>query len=93
MPITVLNPTSQSEVQPLQLALPLTSLRGCLIGVLDNTKVNSDRIFQHVEKILLEDYGVHELVWRRKHDFSRPAPAALLAELSACDAIITGVGD
>lgn len=93
MPITVLNPTSQSEVQPLQLALPLTSLRGCLIGILDNSKVNSDRIFQHVEEILLADYGVRELVWRRKHDFSRPAPAALLAELSACDAIITGVGD
>jgi len=93
MPITVLNPTSQNEVQPLQLAPPLSSLRGCLIGVLDNSKVNSDRIFQRVEKILVEDYGVRELVWRRKHDFSRPAPAALLAELSACDAIITGIGD
>ena len=63
------------------------------MGVLDNSKVNSDRIFQRVEKILVEDYGVRELVWRRKHDFSRPAPAALLAELSACDAIITGIGD
>src|SRR5205807_5252245 len=58
MPITVLNPTSQNEVQPLQLAPPLSSLRGCLMGVLDNSKVNSDRIFQRVEKILVEDYGV-----------------------------------
>jgi hypothetical protein len=93
MPITVLNPTSHSEGQPQALALPLASLRGALVGVLDNSKVNSDRIFRHVEDILLEQYQVRELLWRRKHDFSRPVPAALLAELSACDAIITGVGD
>jgi hypothetical protein len=93
MPITVLNPTSQSENQSHGLALPLTSLRGSVIGVLDNSKVNADRIFQHVQSILLEQYGVRELLWRRKHDFSRPAPEQLLAELRACDAIITGIGD
>ena len=93
MPITVLNPTSHSEAQPQQLALPLASLHGSLVGVLNNGKVNSDRILQHVERILREQYAVRELIWRRKHDFSRPAPASLLAELSACDAIITGIGD
>jgi hypothetical protein len=93
MPITVLNPTSKSEAEAQQLALPLTSLRGLLIGVLDNSKVNADRIFGHVEKILLEQYEVRELLWRRKHDFSRPAPPGMLAELSACNAIITGIGD
>jgi hypothetical protein len=93
MSITVLNPTSHSEAMSLRLALPLTSLKGSLVGVLDNSKVNADSIFQHVERILVEQYGVREVLWRRKHDFSRPAPAGMLAELSACDAIISGVGD
>ena len=93
MPITVLNPTGRSEAEAQQLALPLTTLRGSLIGVLDNSKVNTDRIFGHVERTLLERYDVREFIWRRKHDFSRPAPPALLAELSACDAILTGIGD
>jgi hypothetical protein len=93
MPITVLNPTSGSEAEELRLARALDSLQGSLIGILDNRKVNADRILHHVEDILRARYRVRELIWRRKHDFSRPAPAEMLAELSACDAIITGIGD
>lgn len=93
MPITVLNPTSESDAELLRLAPPLASLRGSLIGFLDNGKVNTDAIFQQVSRMLAEEHGVREVVWRRKPDFSRPAPAGMIAELSACDAIITGVGD
>jgi hypothetical protein len=93
MPLIVLNPTSSSEAQPLHLARRLKSLDGALIGILDNRKVNADRIFQFVEQRLREQHGVREIIWRRKHNFSAPAPAELLAELSACDAIITGIGD
>jgi len=75
------------------MARPLVSFEGALIGVLNNSKVNADRIFLHVERSLREQYGVREVIWRRKHDFSRPAPAEMLAELSACDAIFTGIGD
>ena len=93
MSITVLNPTSSTEAQPLRLARRLESLDGALVGVLDNGKVNADRIFRLVEAGLRERYGVREVIWRRKHNFSRPAPPGLLAELRACDAVITGIGD
>jgi hypothetical protein len=93
MPITVVNPTSQSEPEALRLAPPLLSLDGCLVGLLDNGKANSDRLLGRIEAILRERHGVREFVLRRKPDFSRPAPAALLRELSACDAIITAIGD
>ena len=93
MPITVLNPTSLSEARPVRVAQRLDSLAGRLVGILDNGKLNSDRILRQVETMLLEQLGAREVLWRRKHDFSRPAPAALLGELGACDAIITGIGD
>jgi hypothetical protein len=75
------------------MARRLASLDGALIGVLDNRKVNADRIFQYVEQRLREQHGVREVIWRRKHNFSSPAPSAMIAELAACDAIITGIGD
>jgi hypothetical protein len=75
------------------MARRLESLEGTLIGVLDNSKFNTDRIFQLVERSLRENYGVREVIWRRKHNFSQPAPGPLVAELSACDAVITGIGD
>ena len=93
MPITVLNPTSHSEAHPIRMARTLSTLDGALVGILNNSKVNADRIFAYLESALREKYGVREVIWRRKHDFSRPAPAAMLAELSACDAIVTGIGD
>ena len=93
MPLTVVNPTSQSEAATPRLAPPLPSLEGRLIGLLDNGKANSDRLLGRIEAILRERYGVREFIRRRKPDFSRPAPPALLAELSACDAIITATGD
>jgi hypothetical protein len=44
------------------------------------TSVNSDRLFRYAEAILRERYGVREVLWRRKHNFSQPAPPTLLAE-------------
>jgi hypothetical protein len=93
MPITVLDPTGQSEAEAPRLAPPLPSLKGALVGLLDNGKANADQLLAEVERLLRAEYGVRELLYRRKPDFSRPAPAALLAELRACDAIITAVGD
>jgi hypothetical protein len=93
MPITVLNPTSLTEAQPMRVARRLQALEGMLVGMLDNGKVNTDRIFQLVDVGLRERYGVREVLRRRKHNFSAPAPPELVAELRACDAIITGIGD
>jgi hypothetical protein len=93
MPITVVDPTSQDGSELLHLAPPLPSLDGRLVGLLDNGKANSDRLLDRIEQILRERHGVRECIRRQKSDFSRPAPAALLRELRACDAIITATGD
>ena len=93
MPLTVVNPTSQSEAETPRLAPPLPSLEGRLVGLLDNGKVNSDHLLDRIERILRAHHGVREFIRRRKPDFSRPAPARLLRELGACDALITAIGD
>ena len=93
MPIIVLDPTSDSDAVAPRLALALPSLEGRRIGVLDNRKANGDRLLDLVEDILRDRYGAEVCMRRRKPDFSRPAPAELLADLQGCAAVITGVGD
>jgi hypothetical protein len=93
MPITVLDPTGESEPEAFRPAPPLATLEGRRVAILDNGKANGDRLLWLVEAILRDRHGVREVVWRRKHDFSRPAPAALLADVAGCDALVTGVGD
>jgi hypothetical protein len=36
---------------------------------------------------------VREVVRRRKPDSSRPAPEPMMGELSAADAVVSGIGD
>ena len=93
MPITVLDPTSESEPSAIRLAPRLDRLHGRRIGVLDNRKANADRLFDLVEASLRDRYGAQVVRRHQKPDFSRPAPHAMLEDLRACDAVITGVGD
>jgi hypothetical protein len=93
MPIIVLDPTAQSENTALHYAPLLPSLEGRRVGILDNRKANADLLLEEVERMMRSRYGVQACVHVRKSDFSRPAAPALLAELSSCDLVITGVGD
>ena len=45
------------------------------------------------EEILREEHGVTAVVRRRKRNASAPAPADLMADLLACDGVISAVGD
>ena len=91
--LRVLDPRLEAEGDATKLAPALPSLRGAVIGLLDNAKVGTERYFDHVEAILTSKFGVREVIRRRKPDASRPAPSELLGELSAADGIVSAVGD
>ena len=93
MPNTVLEPTVAPEPAMAHLAPALRSLAGARIGLLDNGKVNVARFLDHVEELLRTRHGIAEVLRRRKPNMSAPAPAAMLAELAACDAVVSAVGD
>jgi hypothetical protein len=93
MAIIVLDPTVANAQTGVQLAPALRSLAGRRIGLLDNGKVNVDRFLDHVEDIVRTRHGVADVVRRRKPNMSAPAPDAVLAELAACDAVVSAVGD
>ena len=93
MPITVLDPTPGAVTRTARRAPPLGTLAGARVALLDNGKVNVGRFLDHVEAILRAEHGVADVVRRRKPNMSAPAPPALLAELTACDAVVSAVGD
>jgi hypothetical protein len=93
MTLRVLDPRLDAEGEAVRPAPALASLDGAIVGLLDNAKVGTARYLDHLDAILRKRYGVREIIRRRKHDASRPAPDDLLAELSAADAIVSAVGD
>ena len=93
MTLRVLDPRQFAEGEAAQIAPALGALDGALVGLLDNAKIGTKGFYDHVERILKSRYGVREVMRRRKPDSSRPAPADVLGELSAADAIISGIGD
>ena len=93
MTLRVLDPRQSAEGEPLVLAPPVAKLDGATVGLLDNAKIGTAKFYDYVEDLLRTRHGVRGVVRRRKADSSRPAPDAILGELSAADAIVSGIGD
>jgi hypothetical protein len=93
MSLRVLDPRLEAEGEAMTLAMPVASLEGATIGLLDNAKIGTAVLFDHVQGILASRFGVREFIRRRKPDSSRPAPPEMLGELSAADAVISAIGD
>jgi len=91
--IKVLDPTADGPAGGARPAAPLPTLRGATIGLLDNGKIGVDRFCDFVEEILTKEHGVAAVVRRRKRNASAPAPSDLMADLLACDGVISAVGD
>ena len=69
-------------------------LRGKRIGLLDNSKANSDVILRGIAEILNEEYEFAEIFYLKKHSASLPPKPELMAELHRnADLVITGIGD
>jgi hypothetical protein len=93
MTIRVLDPRQFAHSEALRMAPPLASLDGAVVGMIDNAKIGTQRLFDFIEEILRKEYGVRECIRRRKPDASRPVPQAMLMEMSGADAVLSAIGD
>lgn len=93
MILRVLDPRQSAQGDAMRMAPALPSLNGAVIGLLDNAKIGTQRLFDFIEEILRQEHGVRECIRRRKPDASRPVPPEMLAELSGADAVLSAIGD
>ena len=93
MSLMVLDPRQVPEGEALRLAPALPSLEGAVVGMIDNAKIGTERLFDFIEEILRKEYKVREFIRRRKPDATRPVPPQMLAEMSGADAVLSSTGD
>ena len=93
MSLQVLDPTAEDDAVATTHAARLTSLRGRTVGLLDNGKIRVRELLDNMEDILRAEHGVARVIRLKKPDASRPAPADVVVEMKAVDAIISAVGD
>ena len=93
MTLRVLDPTQSAHGEALRMAPPLASLNGAVVGMIDNAKIGTQRLFDFIEEILRKEHGVRECIRRRKPDASRPVPQSMLMEMAGADAILSAIGD
>lgn len=91
--LKVLDPRLSSEGEALHLAPALKLLKGSVIGMIDNSKIGTERLLDYIAEILKNNYGVREFLRVRKPSETRPIPAKMLASLAGADAIISATGD
>ena len=71
-----------------------TSLEGKTLGLLENSKANSDKVLNELGRLLQEKYGFREVRMFNKHSASLPnKPETIEDMLNGVDVLITGVGD
>jgi hypothetical protein len=90
----ILDPTSEVTPQAIAYAPRPDSLAGKRVGLIENTKFNSDRLLQKVGDLLKAEYGAAETrMWRKKNS-SVPAHEEIIEELRrSCDVMVAGIGD
>jgi hypothetical protein len=92
--IELLDPTAEVTPQGIAYVDRPASLEGKRVGLIDNTKFNSDRLLEKIGAILKAEYGVAETRMFRKHNASVPAHEEIIVELRrGFDAMVAGVGD
>jgi len=69
-------------------------LRGRVVGLLDNSKPNADKLAERFAELLKEKYGIAGVISRRKLTAQQGAPKEYLDQLAAqADIVLSGLGD
>ena len=89
----VLDPTNETKAAGGQPAMRPTTLQGKTVGFISNGKEGTKGYFLELERQFRDVFGVADVVWRTKSNFSAPANASIVDEIKAWQAVVAGVGD
>ncbi len=89
----VLDPSWEGSPPPLRVAPRLAALEGIDVALLSNGKAGVEPLFDHVEALLRQRWGVASVERATKGNYSAPAEVDLVRRLARSRLAITGVGD
>ncbi len=92
--IRVLSPIGEVKSEAVSLPSLPDAWAGRIVGFLDNTKTNFDRLTDEIGQLLRDRHGVKDVMRLRKANASTPAPPEMIVELAkACAVVFAGSGD
>jgi hypothetical protein len=92
--LTVFDPRGRVETERVTPAPRVASLDGLLLGILDNTKWNANKLLRGVRDRLAARHGFGAVNYYSKERFSLAAAPELIARIAAeCDVVVTAIGD
>ncbi len=92
--IQILDPSAEDVPEEKGLNPNLPSLRGKVIGLLENRKYHADSFLHELREVLVNDYGADKIVYAHKFSYSAPCATETLESLvEECDVVIHGVAD
>lgn len=92
--VSILDPTSPPLPVDARMAERPDSLNGKVLGLLDNHKLNANKLLDEIERLLSQRYEFADVVRLSKPDVSRPCPPDTMEDLvSQCDVVVTAIGD
>jgi hypothetical protein len=90
----LIDPTSTPVARDVQVAPRPADLRGLRLGLVENTKFNSDTLLLKLADRLRERHGLTLTHMARKRSASHEVDDAAIATLKAnSDVVISGIGD
>ena len=94
MSIQILDPTTEVNPRRIAYAARPGTLEGLTIGLIDNTKHNSDQLLLRIANIHEEKHGAKAHIIRKKKSSGVAPHAEIVDEYkAACDVVVAGVGD
>ena len=94
MTVRIYDPTIEAKGRKIAYAPRPKSLAGLRVGLVDNSKHNSDQLLKRIAGLLERDHGVKAHIMRRKKSAGIPPSPEIVDEFKAgCDIVVAGVGD
>ena len=94
MTVRIFDPTIEAKGRKINYAPRPKSLAGLRVGLVDNSKHNSDQLLKRIAALLESEHGVKTHLMRRKSSAGVPPSDEIVAEFkNACDFVVAGVGD
>lgn len=94
MTVQIYDPTIEAKGRKISYVPRPTSLAGLRVGLVDNSKHNSDQLLIRIAGVLEREHGVKAHVMRRKKSAGIPASPEIIAEFKTqCDVVVAGIGD
>jgi len=94
MAIQIFDPTTEVSGRRIEYAARPKSLDGLRLGLVDNTKHNSDELLLRIAAILERDYGVKSHKILKKTSAGAAPHSEIIEDYKAnVDAVVAGVGD